>query len=74
MARKKRTPGGRDTVSVEQAAGQAPKLPHERDESTDAMQGGPRERMRQAHDDLAAGRSDTSRGEVSDSTYRKLRK
>jgi hypothetical protein len=75
MTRKKqRTPGGRGAVAVEQTAGPAPKLPHERDESTDGMQDGPRERMRQAHDDVVQGRRDTSRGEVSDSTYHKLRK
>ena len=33
-----------------------------------------RERMRQAHDDVASGKQDTDRGPVTDDTYRKVRK
>ena len=76
MTRKKqRPPDGRGAVAVEQTTGTAPKLPHERDESTDAMQDdGSRERIQQAHDDVVAGRRDTSRGETSDATYHRLHK
>ena len=52
-----------------QDAAPAPKQPHERDESSESQQRPPDERMRQAHDDLADGRADTSRGEASDATY-----
>jgi hypothetical protein len=40
----------------------SPRQPNERDESADSQQseqGGPRKRIRQAHEDLAAGRQDT---------------
>ena len=68
-------PAIRHRAIVVSPTGTAPKLPHERDESTDAMQDdGPRERIRQAHDDVVAGRRDTSRGETSDATYHRLRK
>lgn len=64
----------RGVVSTAQSTGPAPKLPHETDESTQGMQDGPRDKIRQAHDDVQAGRSDTSRGEATDPTYHKLRK
>jgi hypothetical protein len=51
-----------------------PKLPHERDESADEMAGPPRKRIKQAHDDLRRGLTDTDRGPVSDATYRKLKR
>ena len=37
----------------------APKLPHERDESVDMTHGEPSEKMRQAHADVASGQQDT---------------
>jgi len=75
MTRKKSTPDGRGVASVTLTTGTAPKLPHERDESTQAMEDdGPRRKIRQAHDDVVAGRSDTSRGEATDPTYRKLKR
>ena len=61
------------TVSPETSR-PAAKLPHERDESTDAMAGAPRKRIRQAHDDVERGMVDTDRGPVTDQTYQKLKK
>lgn len=37
----------------------APRLPHERDESSDDQQGEPRNDMRQAFDDIMSGQQDT---------------
>ena len=50
-------------------AARSPKQPHERDESSESQQRPPDERMQQAHDDVAGGRTDTSRGEATDRTY-----
>ncbi len=36
-----------------------PRLPHERDESDDSQQSGPREDIRQAYDDIMSGQQDT---------------
>jgi hypothetical protein len=47
----------------------SPKQPHERDESSASQQRAPDERMRQAHADVAEGRSDTSRAEATDDAY-----
>ncbi|MEP7058702.1 MAG: hypothetical protein ABI809_13120 [Caldimonas sp.] len=47
----------------------APKLPHERDESSASQQGAPRDVMRQAGADIERGLVDTSRGEVADGIY-----
>lgn len=44
----------KDDTAVE-----TPKLPHERDESTDMTHGEPDAQMRQAHDDVATGQKDT---------------
>jgi hypothetical protein len=50
-----------------------PRLPHERDESSDSQDHGtpPRPEMRQAHDDIAAGRVDTDRGPPMDEAYQR---
>jgi hypothetical protein len=50
----------------------APRLPHERDESTDSQVGGPREVMEQAHRDVDRGLVDTDRGPVLDDAYQKV--
>lgn len=43
----------------------APRMPHERDESEDSQASGPRESMKQAHDDIEQGLVDTDlRGAV----------
>ena len=49
----------------------SPRLPHERDESSDSATGPPREVMERAGDDVAAGRVDTTRGAEADAAYRK---
>jgi hypothetical protein len=49
-----------------------PRLPHERDESSDSQHNGePRPLMRKAHDDIAAGRVDTDRGPPMDAAYQR---
>lgn len=49
-----------------------PRLPHERDESSDAHHDGqPRALIRKAHDDLAKGRVDTDRGTPMNDTYQR---
>ena len=47
-----------------------PRMPHERDESSDEQGSPPREIIQQAHDDAVSGKSDTSRAEATDQTYR----
>lgn len=74
--RKPSVPGSsteRGVTAVSHDTKRAPKLPHERDESADAMASAPRRRIKQAHDDLERGLSDTDRGPVIDETYRKLK-
>jgi len=51
--------------------GRVPRLPHEHDESSDSQQTEPRPVIRQAHDDLEAGRVDTDRGTPAHETYQK---
>lgn len=54
------------------ASAPVPRLPHERDESSDAHRDGqPRALIRKAHDDLAAGRVDTDRGTPMNDTYQR---
>lgn len=50
---------GRTRASLATDESPSPLQPNERDESADSQQGGPREVIRQAHDDLAAGKQDT---------------
>ena len=49
--------------------GLAPRLPHERDESSDSQDGKPNALMKQAHLDLERGLVDTDRGPVMDKLY-----
>ncbi len=50
----------------------APRLPHERDESSDSQDAGQeRPLIRKAHDDLAQGRTDTDRGTPMHDTYQR---
>ncbi len=51
------------------ADGRAPRLPHERDESSDSQQTRPRTVMRQAAEDLRRGLVDTDKGPVLDVVY-----
>ena len=48
-----------------------PRLPHERDESSDSGESAPRDVIRQAHDDLESGKVDTDRGPPSDAAYQR---
>ena len=47
----------------------APRLPHERDESSDTGTGAPSEVMRRAHDDVEDGKTGTDKGEATDAVY-----
>lgn len=49
----------------------APRLPHERDESSDSGVGAPTEVMKRAHDDAVSGKSSTDKGEATDAVYRR---
>ena len=51
------------------ADGRAPRLPHERDESSDSQQTMPQPVMQQAAEDLQRGLQDTDRGPVMDEVY-----
>lgn len=51
---------------------EAPKLPHERDQSVDMTQDTPHPEMKQAYNDLQRGLKDTDRGPPSDAAYKKL--
>lgn len=63
-----------ETVPV-MSEGRAPKLPHERDESSSSQDSGPREVIRQAHKDVKAGIQDSDIGPPMDRTYeRQFRK
>ena len=48
-----------------------PRLPHERDESSDSGVGAPTDLMRRAHDDAASGKTNTDKGEATDAVYRR---
>ncbi len=54
-----------------QGEGAVPRLPHERDESSDSQQGGVRPVIEQARRDLERGVVDTDRGGPADAAYRK---
>jgi len=49
----------------------APRLPHESDESSDSGVGAPSDVMQRAHDDAAAGKTGTDKGEETDAVYRR---
>ena len=62
-------------VNLDRAgASSAPKMPHERDESSGATGGAPDARVQQAAIDVAQGRQDTSRGEATERAYRAQKK
>ena len=62
---------GETRASIDQSA--EPRLPHERDESSDSQKSPPRADMQQAAKDIKAGLVDTDRGPPSDSAYKKLK-
>jgi len=49
----------------------APRLPHERDESSDSGAGAPSELARRAHADAVSGKTATDKGEATDAVYRR---
>jgi len=49
----------------------APRLPHERDESSDRSTSAPSDVMRRARDDVESGKSPTDKGEATDEVYRR---
>lgn len=53
------------------AGATAPRLPHERDESSDSGQGAPSELMKQAGRDAESDKQPTDRSEASDEVYRR---
>jgi len=64
-------PQGKDKQGVDQPA---PRLPHERDESSDSQHSEPRPEMKQAHDDVASGKVDTDRGAPAHEAYQKQKR
>ncbi len=46
-----------------------PRMPHERDESSDSGRSAPRDIMKQAQKDAESGKVDTSRSEATDKAY-----
>ena len=61
----------RGKTSPNVAVRPAPRLPHERDESSDSGVGAPSDLMRRAHDDAASGKTGTDKGEATDAVYRR---
>jgi hypothetical protein len=70
MSSRKRQPdSGKTRAAIDGEA--APRLPHERDESSDSGRSAPREIIRRAQGDIEAGRVDTDRGPPADAAYQK---
>jgi hypothetical protein len=71
-AAKKKNGADEEKTRVQQQGESAPRLPHERDQSSDSQQdqGGAAPRVgRQALDDIERGVVDTDRGPVADRVY-----
>ena len=71
-----KVPAGKDGGAASHARTQpnvagrpAPRMPHERDESSDSGTGAPSEVMRRAHDDVVQGKRPTDKSEATDATY-----
>lgn len=69
-------PGGQDRARDARADtranvdGQsAPRMPHERDESSDSGTGAPSDVMQKGHDDAVSGKQPTDKGEATDDVY-----
>jgi hypothetical protein len=67
------TPGRPGHTSAKVQGRLAPRLPHERDESSDSQTSSPRPIIEQARQDVRRGLVDTDRGPVLDQTYERLR-
>lgn len=61
----------RGKTQSRQSDGLAPRLPHERDESSDSQQGGVRPLIDQARRDVEGGIVDTDRGVPAGEAYQK---
>lgn len=61
-------------TAVAQDGEQAPRLPHEHDESSDSGTSAPRDVMRQAKEDLDSGKQATDRGEATDAAYQRQKR
>jgi hypothetical protein len=69
-------PGGQDRARDPRAdtrrnvnGESAPRMPHERDESSDSGTGAPSEVVQKGHDDVVSGRTGTDKGEATDAVY-----
>ena len=62
-------PGRRGSTHASVKGESAPRLPHERDESSDSGSAEPNPVLREAAKDAASGRPSTDRGEVTDELY-----
>jgi hypothetical protein len=60
-------------TQVSIAGQKVPRLPNERDESTDSSGERPRTSMKQAHADLKRGLVDTDKGPVMDEAYKAVK-
>src|SRR3982751_854136 len=47
----------------------APRMPHERDESSDSGTGAPSDVVKRGHDDVVSGKTGTDKGEATDQVY-----
>ena len=59
----------RSTTRATVAGERAPRLPHERDESSDSGKAAPDPVMKQAAEDVESGKAQTDRGETTDALY-----
>ena len=64
-------PGRRSHTHAAVKGAKSPRLPHERDESSDSGTGAPTELMHIAHDDAESERRPTDRSEATDDVYRR---
>jgi len=62
---------GRGKTLPDVAGRPAPRMPHERDESSDSGAAAPSEVMERAHDDAVSGKTGTDKGEATDAVYRR---
>ena len=66
-------PGGTSHTRTRIAGEPSPRMPHERDESSDSGTGIADERMRLAHDDAESNKKPTDRSEATNVAYEGLR-
>jgi len=66
-----RTKSPRSHTNVSKDGDASPRLPNERDESSDSGRSEPRAVIRQAKADLDSGKQQTDRGEATEAAYEK---